>query len=92
MTTIHARPVQSPPSAFVQVLTALAGGILLFFALFVGMLTVYDVRYFGRVFPGVSVAGVDVSGMNPQQAAVKLSQSLAYPNAGKILLRDGERM
>lgn len=92
MTTIYARPAQSPPSAFVQVLTALAGGILLFFALFVGLLAVYNVRYLGRVYPGVSVAGVDVSGLNPQQAAVKLSQTLAYPNTGKILLRDGERI
>jgi vancomycin resistance protein YoaR len=92
MATIYARPTQSPPSAFAQVLAALAGGVLLFFGLFIAILTVYNARYLGRVFPGVSVAGVDVSGLNPEQAAVTLSHSLSYPNQGKIVLRDGERL
>ena len=43
----------------------------------------------GRIFPGVSVAGVDVSGLSPSEASVKLSQTLSYPYSGKIVLRDG---
>jgi vancomycin resistance protein YoaR len=37
------------------------------------------------------VAGVDVSGLSPSDAAVKLSQTLSYPISGKILFRDGEK-
>ncbi|HRJ74968.1 MAG TPA: VanW family protein, partial [Anaerolineales bacterium] len=43
-------------------------------------------------FPGISVAGVDISGLSPGDAAVKLSQTLSYPHTGKVLFRDGERV
>ena len=32
----------------------------------------YRLVYIGRIFPGVSVAGVDVSGMTREKAAVKI--------------------
>ena len=48
--------------------------------------------YAGRIFPGVSVAGVDLSGLSRDEAAVKLSQTLSYPLTGKILFRDGEKV
>jgi vancomycin resistance protein YoaR len=47
--------------------------------------------YAGRIFPGVSVAGVDVSGLSPSDAAVKLNQALSFSTTGKILFRDGEK-
>ncbi|MBK6793781.1 MAG: VanW family protein [Anaerolineales bacterium] len=75
-----------------QLLAALSGG----FALFIGIVLVwtigYQLAYAGRIFPGVSVAGVDLSGLSPGEAAVKLSQTLSYPNTGKLLFRDGERV
>jgi vancomycin resistance protein YoaR len=48
--------------------------------------------YAGRIFPGVSVAGVDLSGLSPSEAALRLSQSLSYPYMGKIVLRDGGKV
>ena len=75
-----------------RVLVALFGGFLLFLAaLFVWTLG-YQLVYAGRIFPGVSVAGVDLSGMNPADASVTLTQRLAFPYTGQILLRDGERI
>lgn len=75
-----------------QLLAVLSGG----FALFIGVVLIwtlgYQLAYAGRVFPGVTVAGVDLSGLSPSDAAVKLSQTLSYPNTGKILFRDGERV
>jgi vancomycin resistance protein YoaR len=67
------------------------GGLLLFTIAFVFALTAYSVRYFGHIFPGVTVAGVDVSGLTPEQAGVKLTASLSYPSTGKVLLTDGEK-
>jgi vancomycin resistance protein YoaR len=52
----------------------------------------YQLLYAGRIFPGVSVAGVDLSGMRPDAAAAKLSQTLSYPINGKVLLRDGDKV
>lgn len=75
-----------------QLLAVLSGG----FALFIGIVLVwtlgYQLAYAGRIFPGVSVAGVDLSGLSPSEAALKLSQTLSYPNTGKVLFRDGDRV
>ena len=75
-----------------QILAALVSG----FALFLGVLLMWTVGfqliYAGRIFPGVSVAGVDLSGLSPSDAAVKLSQALSYPYTGKIVLRDGGKV
>jgi len=52
----------------------------------------YQLVYAGRIFPGVSVAGVDLSGLSPQTAALKLNQTLSYPINGKVLFRDGDKV
>jgi vancomycin resistance protein YoaR len=75
-----------------QILAALISG----FALFLGAVLVWTVGfqliYAGRIFPGVSIAGVDLSGLSPNEAALRLNQSLSYPYTGKIVLRDGGRV
>lgn len=75
-----------------QALATLIGGVTTFFAIVIVWVLGYQLIYAGRIFPGVSVAGVDLSGMSPNDAAVKLSQTLSYPITGKILFRDGERV
>ncbi|MBK9927943.1 MAG: VanW family protein [Anaerolineales bacterium] len=74
-----------------QVVAALISGITLFFIALIVWTVGYQLVYAGRIFPGVSVAGVDLSGMNPSDAAVKLNQALSYPITGKILFKDGEK-
>lgn len=75
-----------------QFLAVLSGGFVLFVAIVLVWTLGYQLAYAGRIFPGVSVAGVDLSGLSPGEAAVKLSQTLSYPHTGKILFRDGERV
>ena len=74
-----------------QIVAALVSGITLFFAIIIGWTLAYQLIYAGRIFPGVSVAGVDVSGLTPSDAAVKLNGALSYPISGKVLFRDGEK-
>ena len=74
-----------------QIVTALVSGVLLFFALIITWTLGYQLLYAGRIFPGVSVAGVDLSGMQPSDAAVKLNETLSYPITGKILFKSGEK-
>ncbi len=76
---------------FPQIVAALVSGIALFLVLILVWTLGYQLIYAGRIFPGVSIAGVDVSGLTPSDAAVKLSQTLSYPITGKILFRDGEK-
>ncbi len=75
-----------------QILAALAGGLLLFLLALLAWTSLYQLFYAGRIFPGVSVAGVNLSGLTPAEAAVRLTQSLPYPYTGRILFRDGEKL
>lgn len=89
MATIS-RPYQRIP-VFPQIVAALVSGVTLFIVGVVVWTVGYQLLYAGRIFPGVSVAGVDLSGLTPSDAALKLNQALTYPVSGKILFRDGER-
>lgn len=75
-----------------QILAVLSGGFMLFVGIAIIWTLAYQLSYAGRIFPGISVAGVDLSGLSPSEAALKLSQTLSYANTGKILFRDGERV
>jgi vancomycin resistance protein YoaR len=74
-----------------QVAAAAAAGLLLYVAAVLTWVVGYQLAYAGRIFPGVSVAGVDISGMPPEEAAQRLSQTLSYPLSGKLVLRDGDK-
>lgn len=85
-------PIPRRTNLFPQILTALSGGVLLFL-LSVGALTGgYQLWYSGKILPGVSVAGVDISTLTPEEAALKLNQNLTYPYTGRILFRDGDKV
>lgn len=74
-----------------QIVTALVSGLALFFVLLIVWTLGYQLLYAGRIFPGVSVAGVDLSGLSRDEAAVRLNETLSYSITGKILFRDGEK-
>lgn len=85
-------PIPRRTNLFPQILAALSGGVLLFL-LSVGALTGgYQLWYSGKILPGVSVAGVDISTLTPEEAALKLNQNLTYPYTGRILFRDGDKV
>ena len=44
-----------------------------------------------KITPGVSVSGIDIGGLTPQEASLLISENLTYPTEGKILLRDGDQ-
>ena len=72
-----------------SVISALIGGLVLFLGFVLVWTLGYQLLYAGRIFPGVSVAGVDVSGLSPDDAALKLNQTLSYPITGKVVFRKG---
>lgn len=77
-------------NAITQAFGILIGGVLLFVFAVILIAVGYNVWYFGRIFPGVRIAGVDVSGLTRAQAATKLNQAVQYPINGKLLLRNGQ--
>ncbi|KAF0107875.1 MAG: hypothetical protein FD146_1506 [Anaerolineaceae bacterium] len=85
-------PLRSRQNILPQIAAALLGGIVLFL-LAVATLTVsYQLAYSGRILPGVHMAGVDLSGLPPEDAAAALSERLTYPYSGRIVFRDGEQV
>ncbi|MEJ5241342.1 MAG: VanW family protein [Anaerolineales bacterium] len=79
-------------SLWTQALVSLLVGSFLFVFLLFAWVLGYQITYAGRIFPGVSVAGVDLSGLSPVQAAARLQQTLTFPLNGRILLRDGAQV
>lgn len=75
-----------------HILAAFIAGFVLFIAIVLFWMIGYQLVYAGRIFPGVSVAGVDLSGLSPNAAALKLNQTLSYPITGKVLFRDAEKV
>ncbi|MBE0681307.1 MAG: VanW family protein [Anaerolineales bacterium] len=86
------KPFNARGNLFRQVLAAIAGGFVIFSAVVILWMIGYQLAYAGRVFPGISVAGVDLSGLAPNDAALKLSQTLSYPITGKVLFRDADKV
>jgi vancomycin resistance protein YoaR len=75
-----------------QILAAFLSGLALFLAAVLIWTIGFQLMYAGRIFPGVSIAGVDLSGLSPSEAALRLNQNLTYPYTGKIVLRDGNKV
>jgi len=78
------------PSLFLQVLAAIIGGLVLFVVGAGAISSGYQLLFSNRVFPGIMMAGVDLSSLTPEQASVTLSQHLTYPRTGKIVFRAGD--
>ena len=81
-----------PSTLIPQVLMAIIGGLLVFALLLFGFWVGYNVYFSGRIYSGVTIAGIDISGMEPDEAVSHLGASLNFPSQGKILLRDGEKI
>jgi vancomycin resistance protein YoaR len=77
------------PPLLLQFLAAIIGGVVLFVVGAGAISSGYQILFSDRIFPGIMMAGVDLSSLTPQQASDALSQHLSYPKNGKIVFRDG---
>jgi len=51
----------------------------------------YQIVNFGRIMPGVQLAGINLSGVGRNEAVALLSQQLTYPLTGHVTLKYGDR-
>ena len=79
------------PSPLPQAFVALAGGMALFVILLFAVVIGFDRAYAGQIYPGVSMGGVDLSGLEPQQAAALISERMSFPETGKIIFQYGDK-
>jgi vancomycin resistance protein YoaR len=75
-----------------QVLTVLFGGPLLFILIFGLISGGYNFLFRGRIFPGVTMAGVDLTNLTPEQATSALSLHITYPITGRVVFRHGDNV
>ena len=90
--TTASPPASRPIDLIPQILAAIVGGMVVFSFLIVAVVIGYNVSFSGKIFPGVAVAGVDISGLEPSEAALRLQGELDFPRQGKILFRDGDKI
>lgn len=67
------------------------GAILLTLVLAI-FLVAFQIRVQDRIIPGVSVVGVDISGMTYDEAVVALTNQYTYANKAIFTFRDGDRI
>ena len=86
-------PPSLPRAApLLQAMVALAAGLAFFIVLLAGSTVAFDMYHAGKIFPGVSIAGIDLSGMTPGQASALITQRLDYSMRGSIAFQDGARV
>jgi hypothetical protein len=83
------RPKRSP--RLLQILAAILGSLVLFLAGIGAISSGYQLLFSDRVFPGIWMAGIDLSSLTPEQVLAALNQKITYPRSGKIVFRDGDR-
>ncbi|RPI24925.1 MAG: hypothetical protein EHM70_20695, partial [Chloroflexota bacterium] len=77
------------PSPLLQAILAIGCGLVLFSGMIAATLIGYDVTHADKIYPGVSVRSVDLSGLTPPEAAALLGMRIDYPNRGRIAFQEG---
>ena len=96
MTAPIAEPTTDTPPAprrrpWLRFAVAFLVGLVAAMAIGVGALYAFDRQYTDRILPGVSVGGVDVSGLTPAEARTALDAAFASFGNGRAVLSGGDR-
>jgi vancomycin resistance protein YoaR len=75
-----------------QLIVALVSGALIFFLLTGALVLGFNLYFGGKIYPGVSVAGVNLSGLTLEEASSLLYHEITYPNDGKVVFQEGENL
>lgn len=81
---------RNPYPVRLQVLFIVAVGLLLAAVTLAGIIGKYERDYADKIYPGVSVAGVDLSGLTLGQAVVNLNANLTYGRFGQLRFSNGQ--
>lgn len=67
-------------------------GIVLFLAALFALLIGFNLDYTGRIYPGISIADLDLSGKTPEEAYVFVQSNLNYPQEGLIIFQEADKV
>jgi vancomycin resistance protein YoaR len=81
------------PSSILRSIGIIAVGTLAIFGVaLIALLIGFQAFYNGHIYPGVQIGWIDVAGMKREDAAALLEYHITYPQRGRILLRDGDKI
>jgi vancomycin resistance protein YoaR len=86
-TVLIPAPDTSRPSIRLRFGVAFLIGLLITTAIGVGALYAYDRQYVGRILPGVSIGGLDLSGLDGPTAAAAIEQAYGHLGEGSVTFR-----
>jgi len=84
-------PQTQPASLFQALTSALMIGAVAFVILMILLFAGGQVVYAGRIFPGVSMNGVNLSGLSISEASSRIATVYTFPDQGRIVLTDGQK-
>jgi vancomycin resistance protein YoaR len=83
-------PLELPgPRSRARFVVAFLVGLLAALGLGASALYAFDREYTGKVLPGVSVGGIDLAGLTPEQATERLSEAYGSFAEGRAVLTSG---
>ncbi len=82
----HAPRRSGSSNLLVQLLLTLIAGSFFFLSFFFVTSLLYQAWYSERIFPGVSMLGVDLGGLTPAEAEQVINISFPYPRNGSVKL------
>ncbi|MEA4811414.1 MAG: VanW family protein [Anaerolineaceae bacterium] len=85
---MNTKSMQNTVNPKMQLAFVLIFGILLAAIVGTAWVYAYENKYNGRIYPGVSVAGIDLSNLTEGEAALKLKQEFTYTESGRLLFSD----
>jgi vancomycin resistance protein YoaR len=68
----------------------LISGSTVFFGFLVASILVFQVIYSNRVYPGLSISGVDISGLSDRELEPFIRNTFDYADEGEVTLIDGD--
>lgn len=84
-------PYSQKQSVLSQAVKAVLFGCAAFIGILLAMVVLFQLIFSGRVFPGVSVNGIDVGGLTPAKAAERLQNAMPYPTQGRVAIQFGDQ-
>jgi vancomycin resistance protein YoaR len=85
----HSQPQPADSLSLAHFAIAIACIGVIFASLAAAGAAFYEMAYRGRIFPGVRMWGVDLSGLRPEEAALALAGTFSYDRSPAFLLWDG---
>ncbi len=84
--------LNSLKSMLIQTTLAALLGMTIFIILSGIFIVGIEIAYAGRIFPGVLISGVDISGLSLPDALTKISSAVSYPRTAEIQLQYKDRV